>query len=108
MKQLKQTFRQPGVLRCALAYYRAMLNPFSADSKRARELGARVIDVPTLVVTGAADGCMDTRMFDFIPEDLFPAGLTLERIDGAGHFVHQERPEEFNRIWLAWLQSSGS
>jgi len=23
--------------------------------------------------------------------------------EGAGHFLHQERPEEFNRLLLDWL-----
>jgi len=38
MASLKQTFHQPGVRWSALAYYRAMRNPFLEDSKRVRDL----------------------------------------------------------------------
>jgi pimeloyl-ACP methyl ester carboxylesterase len=104
MEALKATFRQPGVARCALAYYRGMLNPFSEDSKQTRQLGERAVQVPTLAVTGARDGCMDTRIFDHMPDSLFTAGVTVERVPDAGHFVHQERPEEFNLLLLDWLR----
>ena len=106
MDLLKETFRQPGVRWAALAYYRAMLNPFLADSKRVRILTRAPTDVPTLAVTGALDGCMDTRLFEEIDGTLYPRGLRVERIEGAGHFLHQEKPEEFNRILVSWLRAN--
>lgn len=106
MEALKKTFRQPGVAWSALAYYRAMLNPFLEDSKRVRELTRAETHVPTLAVTGALDGCMDTRIFDHLDPALYPKGVRTERIEGAGHFVHQEKPEEFNRLLLDWLRAN--
>jgi pimeloyl-ACP methyl ester carboxylesterase len=103
MAALKETFRQPGVAKSALAYYRATLNPFSDDTRKQRESATRPIEVPTLAVTGATDGCIDTRLFDYTPPELFPRGFRLERFQGSGHFVHQEDPEAFNRVWLDWL-----
>jgi len=103
MEALKQTFRQPGVPWFALAYYRATLNPFLDDSRKMRRLADTRVEVPTCVVTGARDGCMDTRIYDFIEKSRFPAGYRMERIADAGHFVHRERPEETNRVLLDWL-----
>ena len=108
MASLKRTFHQPGVAWSALAYYRAMLNPFLEDSKRVRELTRAQTLVPTMTVTGALDGCMDTRLFDYVDPALYPKGLRQERIEGAGHFVHQEKPEEFNRLLLGWLRDNDS
>ena len=65
------------------------------------------VPVPTLAITGEQDGCMDTRLYDhvFLAED-FPEGVRVERVKGAGHFTHQERPEEVNRLILGWLDAS--
>ncbi len=106
MENLKETFRQPGVPWSALAYYRAMLNPFLEDSKRLRTLTRAKTHVPTLTVTGVLDGCMDTRLFDYIDPNLYPKGVRTERIDGAGHFLHQEKPDVFNPLLLDWLRSN--
>lgn len=106
MESLKNTFRQPGVLWSALAYYRAMMNPFLADSRLLREKTRAPTLVPTLAVTGATDGCMETRLFDHVDRSLYPKGVRIERIEGAGHFVHQEKPEEFNALLLEWLEQN--
>lgn len=103
MARLKETFRAPGVLWSALAYYRAMLNPLLDESKRMRVMAREPHVVPTLTVTGALDGCMDTRLFDCQDPALFPNGFALERIDDAGHFAHQERPEVVNALLLDWI-----
>ncbi len=63
------------------------------------------IRVPTLALTGALDGCMDTRLHDLVMKrEDFPAGLQVTRLHDAGHFLHQEKPEEVNRILLDWLR----
>jgi hypothetical protein len=48
--------------------------------------------VPTLALTGADDGCIDSRLFDL---EVVRAGwgegeLRIERVAGGGHFLHQE------------------
>lgn len=103
MTSLKDTLRQPGVLWSALAYYRATLNPFLADSRRSSEMIRQPNSVPTLAITGALDGCMDTRIYDCVDQSLFLNGYEMARIEGAGHFVHQEKPDEINRLLIAWL-----
>lgn len=103
MAALKRCFREPGVVWSALAYYRAMLNPLLADSRETRRLGDAPNQVPTLAITGELDGCMDTRLFDCVDPSSFPGGYRLERIAGAGHFAHQEKPDEVNRLLLEWI-----
>ena len=104
MASLKRTFHQPGVRWSALAYYRAMLNPFLEDSKQVRNLTCAETYVPTMTVTGALDRCMETRLFDDLDAGLYPRGLRQERLEGAGHFAHQEKLEDFNRLLLDWLR----
>ena len=104
MRLLKRTFRQPGVAAAALRYYRQVFDPLSrANAEAWRLLGAR-IQVPTLALTGADDGCMDTRLFDSMRPQDFPRGLEVRRIRGSGHFLHLERPAEINEILIGWLK----
>jgi pimeloyl-ACP methyl ester carboxylesterase len=104
LASVKRTLGRPGVTRAALAYYRAAFDVFSEASRQTARLLTASTPVPTLALTGARDGCMDTRLHDVAtrPED-FPAGVHVERIAGAGHFVHQERSEEVNCLLLDWL-----
>jgi len=102
---VKQTLAEPGVKGAALGYYRAMARRGNRAARRTNELFAAKTPVPTLAITGALDGCMDTRMHDVaMLEEDFPAGFEVVRIEGAGHFVHQEKPDEFNRHLLRWLK----
>lgn len=104
---VKATFAQPGVVEAALAYYRASARAWNDPAIRgALEALRRPLGVPTLALSGATDGCMERRFFDLAmrPSD-FAAGLQLERVEGAGHFLHQERPEVVSRLLLEWLGS---
>ncbi|QRN93437.1 alpha/beta hydrolase [Archangium violaceum] len=103
MAALKKTFRQPGVLQAALGYYRAIYALWSPTNWRTHKLMQSTVRVPTLALTGAKDGCMDTRLFDDMRKEDFPAGLRIERLQDAGHFLHQEKPAEINRLLVEWL-----
>ena len=106
MEALKATFRQPGVLRAALGYYRATFNPLLADTIAMQRIARQPYAVPLLAMTGATDGCMDTRTYDLVDRALLAPGSRIERIPGAGHFVHQEKPAEINRLLVDWLASA--
>lgn len=108
MEAIKQTFREPGVLHSALGYYRAMLSSRLDDTRRMNALADEPIRTPTLAITGANDGCMDTRLYDHVPESCFAAEYRCERIPGAGHFVHQESPAQVNELLLQWLRDHPS
>ena len=107
MEDLLDTFRKPGVLEAALGYYRAALGgkkPKPSD----KDQHAFKLQVPMLAMSGAKDGCIDTHVFEaMIYSEDYIAGLKFERIEGAGHFLHQERPDECNRILLEWLKANG-
>lgn len=105
MRLVKKTLRQPGVIAAALGYYRALVDPISRAAAESRRLAFARVTVPTLALTGADDGCMDTRLYDHLmrAED-FPGGLEVARIAGAGHFLQQERPDEVNARILEWLR----
>ena len=98
-----QTLSQPGVRSAALGYYRAALS-IKALLVSAEEAHYPV-PVPTLALSGARDGCIASEVFEqlMVAQD-FPKGLTFSRIAEAGHFLHQEQPEQVNREILDWLK----
>lgn len=99
LRAVQDTLARPGVLSAALEYYRCALNPEKSDPKLAH-LQARLsepIKVPALHIHGEVDGCIGANLTEGM-QDFFPAGLQIEIIKGAGHFTHQENPEEFNRL----------
>jgi pimeloyl-ACP methyl ester carboxylesterase len=105
MRAIKDTFAQPGVKEATLAYYRAL--PKAWFTKEPRALLAQPITVPTLAITGELDGCMDTRLYELLMRERdYPAGLRIERIAKVGHFLHQEKPAEINRLLLEHFQES--
>jgi pimeloyl-ACP methyl ester carboxylesterase len=106
---LRNTFEQAGVKQAMLAYYRQNASPkalMGAGQSETPDLSR--ISVPTMAITGDEDGCIDTRMFDhcFFEQD-FPKGYRVERIAGAGHFVHLEAPDRLNALLLDWLTETG-
>jgi pimeloyl-ACP methyl ester carboxylesterase len=101
-----ETFRQAGILRGALQYYRAALAPSALPiSPSARKASRFQVPVNTLAITGANDCCIDADVFSQLmyTED-FPAGLELKKVAAAGHFPHQEQAEAFNDLLLNCLQ----
>ena len=98
-----QTLSQPGVRSAALGYYRAALS-IKALLVSAEEAHYPV-PVPTLALSGERDGCIASEVFEqlMVAQD-FPEGLTFSRIAEAGHFLHQEQPEQVNREILDWLK----
>lgn len=105
MDAVKATFRAPGVISAALAYYRAALDPANQDPTLA-DTQARIttdpVDVPALYFHGAQDACLDVGLVEGM-KALFPKGLRSVIVSNAGHFVHQEQPEVVNRALLAFL-----
>jgi pimeloyl-ACP methyl ester carboxylesterase len=104
---VKETFRKPGVLESALAYYRQTLNP-DLQQPALAELQEKMltmnqpIEVPSLILHGEQDGCIDVGQLQGM-QALFPLGLRQAIVPGAGHFVHQEKPEEVNKVLLEFL-----
>ena len=101
-------FDAPGVRQAMLSYYRQNLSLWRMIQYLCGEMEhLQSIPVRTLAITGAQDGCIDTRLYDLglDPAD-FPAGLRVERIPDAGHFVHLEKPERFIALLLSWIRQA--
>ncbi len=59
------------------------------------------MDVPTVVVAGARDVLTPAKHTDFLHRGI--RGSKLFTIEGAGHFMMMEKPDEFNKIMLDFL-----
>jgi pimeloyl-ACP methyl ester carboxylesterase len=104
---VKRTLARPGAAEAAIAYYRAIFDPDRWDPALAhtRASAVRAIDVPTLHLHGADDGCIGAE-FTHGAEALFTREYRVEILSGCGHFLHRERPDEVNRLILDWLGSA--
>lgn len=72
-------------------------NEFDIDSR------VDSIDVPTLIISGEHDILTPVKYGEYLHEKI--KGSSFHVIMGAGHFVMQESPEEFNSLLLDFLQS---
>ena len=101
LASVKATLGKPGVLAAALSYYRHTFNP-PPDAPGGGG-ATQQIQVPALYIHGREDGCIGVELAEHM-EEFFANGLRKVIIDGAGHFVHQEKPDEVNRVILEFLQ----
>jgi pimeloyl-ACP methyl ester carboxylesterase len=85
-----------------IEYYRAMTRPPLAALRRLRGPLAQRIDVPTLHLQGSDDGCIGLDACDDAGAH-FNAAFEQAVIEGAGHFLPQERPDEVARRASEWF-----
>lgn len=90
---VKDALRDPPNTAAAISYYRAM---FGAGVPQ------QVPAAPTLYLHGRTDGAFGVQGTKDAEVEL-PAGSRVERLDGVGHFLHLERPEQINRLILEWF-----
>lgn len=100
------TFRQPGVLKAALDYYRTSMFSFKPLGFEIRSLFNKTIEVPTLAIRGALDITMPQGVWDVVSAESFPRGITLEVMLNAGHFVQYEQPEVLSQRLLKWFAAN--
>jgi pimeloyl-ACP methyl ester carboxylesterase len=107
IEPLKQCFRAPGALSAALGYYRATLGAMMkipADALASAAAPPPPVEVPAMMIHGRDDGCIGAELLEGM-EKFFPKGLRKEVVEGAGHFVHQEKPDLVNRLIQDFLKS---
>jgi pimeloyl-ACP methyl ester carboxylesterase len=105
LREVKDTLAEPGVLQAALGYYRSTLRADLQDPALAEDtakFAVTPITVPTFWIHGLNDGCMGVEVGEGM-EAACTAGFDKLIVEGAGHFVHQEKPELFNEALLGWL-----
>lgn len=88
----------------ALGYYRAILRPGRAPSRYrdTQSVWTRSPQIPTLYMHGAQDGCVSVSYADRVGAEL-PSGSSVQRIDGAGHFLQLEQPDRVNALVAAFI-----
>ncbi len=94
----------PENLAAALGYYRALFDPAkqSPDLAGEQQAVSSVPPQPTLYLHGAQDGCMAVDVSGTVRSVLSP-GSEVEVVEGAGHFLHLERPAEVNARIVGFL-----
>lgn len=99
----KEALQPPGRLTAAIRYYREaptrLRTPAEAEAERE---AFRELDVALLYLHGARDGCIGLDSAELV-EPSFPPRTEKVVFDDAGHFLHLEQPDEFNRLVLDFL-----
>lgn len=108
MAALKRTLAEPGALEAALAYYRHTIDARHQADELAGvqgDVNGGRIAAPALFVFGADDGCAAP---DHAGESLAycDGPAAVEVLDGCGHFLHLERPDEVGALILGLLSRS--
>jgi len=113
IEAVKETFRQPGTVEAALAYYRQFgrqaaekLVDDALERRFVGESDEHKIEVPTLLLAGKEDGSMGHELFDDADE-AFAGQCRCLKVRGAGHFLHQERPDVVAEEILSFVTDSG-
>ena len=101
---VKDALRDPANLAAALGYYRAQLGSVEHDPALAEHQAAVSAPTPqpTLYLHGGADGCIGADLAAGAAQFLGP-GSEVAVIEGAGHFLHLEKPDEVNRRIVDFL-----
>ena len=84
-------------LAAALGYYRATFNPQlqSADLAPEQTAVGQIPSQPHLYLHGRDDGCIGVEMAE-AAKPLATGDSEVVIVDGAGHFLHLEQPDEVN------------
>jgi pimeloyl-ACP methyl ester carboxylesterase len=92
-----EAWSQPGALRAAVSYYRAMFRPDAV-----RHLPKPLpVTRPTLVIWGEGDSFLGPELAR--PDPKWVPDARVAVVASARHFVHHDQPDEVNRLIVAFL-----
>lgn len=102
---VKDSLRDPANLAAALGYYRATLGNVGVDPAldSVQAKAAEVTSQPTLYLHGADDGCLGLEVAENARGFLTSEGSRMEVVEGAGHFLQLERPDEVNELVVGFV-----
>jgi pimeloyl-ACP methyl ester carboxylesterase len=90
---------KPGALTAMVNYYRAALR--GGGAMHQRRMGYPTVAIPTLVIWGLQDHALVHQNLDGLND--FVTDLTVVKVADAGHFVHEDKPEQVTREMLTRL-----
>jgi pimeloyl-ACP methyl ester carboxylesterase len=107
LPHVKDALRDPANLGAAIGYYRATIGGvgLSDDPEvvALQDAANGPLPLPTLYLHGRTDGCMGADLAEVAAASLTGEGSRAEVVDGAGHFLHVERPDVVNALVLDFL-----
>ena len=109
LQHVKDSLREPENLTAALGYYRATIGGVGLDPRydEIQAAGAQPVSIPALYLHGADDGCIGIGFAEAGRDFLAHEQSRTVIIEGAGHFLQLERPEQVNAEILAFLDGLG-
>jgi pimeloyl-ACP methyl ester carboxylesterase len=102
---VKESLRNPDNLAAAIGYYRAMFDPSRHQERYAaiQAAAGQAPPQPTLYLHGSTDGCLGVELAAGAGSALGPGSKAVV-VEGAGHFLHVEKPDEINRLVCDWVR----
>ena len=98
---------KPNVLSKALAYYRSTFQEslqLDRINQKSLELLSSKIQPACLYFHGKNDGCIDYKLSNGMEE--YFEDLEIKILEDCGHFLHIEKPDEFNEVLLNFFTNS--
>jgi len=98
---------KPNVLSKALAYYRSTFQEslqLDRINQKSLELLSSKIQPACLYFHGKNDGCIDYKLSNGMKE--YFEDLEIKILEDCGHFLHIEKPDEFNKVLLNFFTNS--
>lgn len=97
-------FSNPGVAWAATRYYRSLFTLHRGVTRAIYSLSRKPLNVPTLVLAGENDGCMQAALQKpMVDTQYFPKGVRACTLSGCGHFLQAEQPGAVLQELLAHL-----
>lgn len=104
---VKACLRDPANLSAAIGYYRAVGAPGGGADDPASyaaydESAGKPAPQPTLYLHGSQDGCIGAEIARQ-GEGFLAPGSRMVLVEGAGHFLHLEKPREVGEHIVSWV-----
>ncbi|HYZ91031.1 MAG TPA: alpha/beta hydrolase [Actinomycetota bacterium] len=105
MRSLRDCFAADGG-QAAMGYYRDSFHGRSAAEGEAAQMSGGAVPIPMLYFHGRDDGCLGIDLIDetILKASLGPGGEYVF-VEGAGHFLHLEKPDEVNAKIVEFLKA---